>query len=59
MKLLLMVVVLAGMAGLVGGCASNAAAVKTPADTQPRPYIDSVTNPQQQPGLDRTGSVYR
>ena len=43
---------------LLGGCSSTGESVRTPADTQPRSYMQDVNNPQNQPQFDRTGAMH-
>ena len=43
---------------MLAGCSTTGQSVRTPADTQPRPYMQDVTNPQNQPQFDRTGAMH-
>ncbi len=52
-----LLILCAGMAMGTTGCASSAESVRTPADTQPRSYMNDVTNPMNQPEVQRTGAI--
>lgn len=49
-----------GIIAIIGmsGCASSAESMKTPTDTQPRSYMNDVTNPQNQPQYQRNGALH-
>ncbi len=52
-----MVICGAGIVTGMCGCASTGETMRVPADTQPCSYMNDVTNPQNQPQLEHTGSI--
>ncbi len=53
----LLIMVVGGVVAF-SGCSSTGDSVHTAADTQPRPYMQDVTSPQNQPQFDRMGAMH-